>query len=98
MFDTFLAVIMICALNADPSLPLEKRCVFVQDRTGPSALRSTCLIKMDAMWLRIMENGEFITATHKKIGDFRLIQRKHRGFCIDPQYPLDQEIQKYYEP
>ena len=96
MYDTFLAVIMMCAINAAPGTALENRCVFVQDREGPSATRVTCRKKMDAMWQRIMKNGKFISETHKKIGDFRLIQSKHRGFCLDPKLPLDGEIEKYY--
>jgi hypothetical protein len=98
MFDTFLAVIMLCALNAAPGTPIEKKCVFMQDRLGPSASRVTCQKRLDKLWVRMMNNPEFIARTHKQIGDFRLIQNKHRGFCVDPQFPLDQEIQKYYEP
>lgn len=98
MYDTFLAVIMLCALNAAPGTALEDRCVFMQDREGPVATRKSCGIAMDKMWKRMMVNPEFISRTHKKIGDFRLIQSKHRGFCLDPKLPLDAEIQKYYEP
>jgi predicted secreted protein len=97
MFDTFLAVILMCALHSAPGTPFEDRCIYVQDKTGPSALRSTCQGKLDKMWQRIMDNGAFISATHKKIGDFRLIQRYHRGFCLDPQWNPEIEIQKYYD-
>lgn len=98
MYDTFLAAIMICAINADPGVPFADRCVFVQDKTGPAPTRAECRLRIDKMWQRILLDPGFITSTHKKIGKYRLVQRAHRGFCLDPQLPADKEIWKYYEP
>jgi hypothetical protein len=97
MNEIYLAVIMVCALNAAPGTPLDKQCVVFQDRTGISSHRTACQGRLDAMWLRLMENTKALTETHKQIGDFRMLQKYQRGFCVNPRNPLDEEIEKYYE-
>ena len=98
MFDTFLAVILICAPGAGLS-DMAKKCVFVQDKLGPVAQRVTCDRRLDELWARVVKDTEFLVRAHQKIGDFKTNSlMNHRGFCLDPQFPQEQEILKYYEP
>jgi len=97
MYDTFLAVILLCAVKAGSLATIDPdKCIMYQDRMGPSALRSTCLNKLDTLWLRIMSPAN-VTKAHKKIGDFKLSQKAHRGVCVDPRLGIEQELHKYYD-
>ena len=97
MYDTFLAVILLCSIQTGSLTTIDpEKCIMYQDRMGPSALRATCRKKLDALWSRIMR-PETVTKAHKKIGDFKLTQDKHRGVCVDPKLGLEKELKKYYD-
>lgn len=96
MYDTFLAIILMCGVNGGVDIP--NSCKFVQDRLGPVATRASCTKRLDALWVRIEANTEFLTGLHKEVGDFKLTYSAHRGFCVDPKLGVDSEIKKYYYP
>ena len=96
MYDTFLAVILMCSINGGLNIP--DSCRYMQDRLGPVATRATCLRRLDELWVRIMDNKEFLTRFHKEAGDFKLNQAAHRGYCVDPKLGIESEIKKYYFP
>ena len=96
MYDTFLAVILMCSING--GLDVEGSCKYVQDMRGPVATRATCRLRLDQLWVRIEKNTEFLTKLHKEVGDFKLSQKSHRGFCVDPKLGAESEIKKYYFP
>jgi hypothetical protein len=96
MYDTFLAVILMCAVNGGLDVP--DSCKYVQDKRGPVGTRVSCQKRLDELWVRIEKNTEFLTKLHKEIGDYKLSYASHRGFCVDPKLGPEKEIKKYYFP
>lgn len=96
MYDTFLAIILMCSVNGGLDIP--NSCKFVQDINGSVATRASCLTRLDLMWKRIETNTVFLTKLNKDVGDFKLNYASHRGYCVDPKLGAESEIRKYYNP
>jgi hypothetical protein len=99
MYDTFLAVILLCSING--GLDIKDSCKYLLDKRGPAGTMVACRTRLDDLWGRFQLNAEMVASTHKEIGDYKLNYASHRGFCLDQklvaQNGVESEIRKYYE-
>ena len=95
MYDVYIAIILLCTPVG--GVDVEGSCKVLKDAMGPTMSKVACRERLDGMWRRIEKNTEFLTRTHKELGDFRLSYPAHRGFCLDPKEAEYTQIKKYYD-
>ncbi len=71
LIEWYIASILICGAT--------DKCVYHMDRLGPVKTRVECQVRLDKLWVRILEN----TDVEIMFPRFKRDQAEHQGVCFD---------------